>query len=46
METNILKCKTDVQLGKLDVTYQKEMLEGKTPLSHCETLMSHRKQQC
>lgn len=44
MEINILKCKTGVHLGKLDVAYQTEMLEGKTPMSHCETLMSHRKQ--
>ena len=44
--SSIVKCETEVQLGKSDVTYQTEMLEGKTPMSHCETLMSHRKQQC
>ena len=44
--SSIVKCETDVQLGKSDVAYQTEMLEGKTPMSHCETLMSHRKQQC
>ena len=44
--SSIAKCETDVQLGMSGVAYQTEMLEGKTPMSHCETLMSHRKQQC
>ena len=45
-DSSIVKCETAVQLGKSDVAYQTEMLEGKTPMSHCETLTSHRKQQC
>ena len=44
--SSTVKCETEVQLGKSDVAYQTEMLEGKTPMSHCETLTSHRKQQC
>ena len=30
----------------IDVAYKTEMFEGKTPMSYCETLMSHREQQC